>query len=174
MRRFAVANSLDRLITLTSTSARAASTLEQLAGAAFSNERRRRGRFPWLLVVESAGRPHAHALVPASRAEAIAGAWKVGHHNVRVIPKVEDQRRAASYLTKEFGRKESRSGHRYRRARGFEPESILVGALTWDRLLDEVCDLLGAAPPDWSSPADDLGRAPVLWQWDAHSKSNES
>lgn len=110
----------------------------------------------------------------------IEDAWGHGFVHIKLLGNLPagasslvEARAAARYLAKYVGKDlgGSLGGlHRYEVAQGFQPESVILRAPTWDEALDRAAGQMGGAPARvWQSASDpEWGRPPAGWaQWDA-------
>ena len=126
-----VANELTAMVTTTF----ARSVSDAFAAAEMTLWLRRcrdaRDPFPFLWTLDRGskrGRVHGHLLLPASLASLVEGQWPHGHIQVDVgANDWESLRQRAGYLTKAFDTPVL-GGQRYRRVKGFQPESVTIDA----------------------------------------------
>ena len=169
IRRYAVANRLNRLVTLTFGSRLVS---DRVAVGEVGRFFRRVGyRFPrvpyvWTLEFgEQARRVHAHALVGGLDADFLDSQWTLGRTNHVVYDlDATSLRTAAGYLAKDLDRGPLHGGQAYRVAKGFQPEEIsLGGSRDPQSVIWEASHLMGADP----TSVDDSARGAWLTAfWD--------
>lgn len=124
VRRYALANKLDALVTLTFRRAvRSESEVRSQLRTLLAHARKNVALpFPYVSVIEQHARHglHVHLLVPHEVADVLTKAWRHGFANTRRYETADGIRRGAAYVAKTFGG--SRNGaHRYEVAQGFQP-----------------------------------------------------
>lgn len=146
-RRYAVANDLNTLLTLTLRNP--AIEPEQLLVAwrlARRRASRRQGPFASLWVPErgsESGRLHAHALVNEAHLQLLD--WPLGFIDTEVQQGAEGIRQFAGYISKDFDHPLLTS--RYSPARGFAPEEVRIVADSRNEFLEQACELFGGRDP---------------------------
>jgi len=188
LRRYAVANRLNRLGTLTYRGAGCHDPREIRAhvGGFFRDLRVATGgkTFPYVWVPEWHKTDHGlhlHFLVgDYIPRRVIERAWGRGFTHIKLIGdlglgagKVGEARKAAGYIckyvTKSFGQTDRPAGlHRYDLAQGFQPKGVRLVGRRPDALLGQASQLFGAEPSYRWSSADvpDWRGGPAFWaQW---------
>jgi hypothetical protein len=185
VRRYGVANRLNRLATLTyaGEGCHDAGRLRRDVGEFFKALRPAIGgeAFPYVWVPEwhpGGHGLHVHFVVGRYvRQSLIREAWGRGIVHSKLIGDLPvgsgtlaEARRAAGYLCKYLGKglddERRRSGlHRYEVAQGFQPERILVYGRTDDEALDRASEFMGRDPETvWRSSRVEGWRAPpAVW-----------
>jgi hypothetical protein len=186
-RRYAVANRLDRLATLTYEG------LGQFVEQAFKRDMHTFGRrlrvalggepYPYLYVGEwhpGGHGLHAHALFGQYVPHALLrSAWGLGIVDIRRRERgteagsIASTRRAVSYLSKyivkSFDERRVRGLHRYELAQGFQPRVERIVASTREEALDLASERMGRRPGRvWTSDESDGWQGPsAVWAgWD--------
>ena len=169
IRRFAVANRLNRLITLTFEFRPESDRVA--VGEVSRFFRRVTYRFPrvpyvWTLEFgEQTRRVHAHALVGGLDATFLDSKWPLGRTDHVVYDlDATSLRTAAGYLANDLDRGPLHGGQAYRVAKGFQPEGISLRGLRDPRsVIWEASHLMGADP----TSVDDSARgASLTAYWD--------
>ena len=130
VRRYATANGLDLMVTLTfATEPASRDQADHLARLFLRRLRRSHfgAAYPWVRVVEGDGqrhRFHVHLLMPQTPSSVLEPAWQIGRIDVRRLRTVEDQRRVAEYIGKAFEQPRNGQKRRYQVAPGFPPEVV--------------------------------------------------
>lgn len=185
VRRYGVANRLNRLATLTyaGEGCHDAGRLRRDVGEFFKALRPALGgeAFPYVWVPEwhpGGHGLHVHFVVGRYvRQSLIREAWGRGIVHIKLIGDLPvgsgtlaEARRAAGYLCKYLGKglddERRRSGlHRYEVAQGFQPERVLVYGRTDDEALDRASEFMGRDPETvWRSSRVEGWRAPpAVW-----------
>jgi hypothetical protein len=147
VRRFVTANHLRLFVT---TTFERAPTVESAVGEMERFLRRcRHGHdaFPFVWTLEHGekrGRLHGHMLAPVGLRARFEEAWSVGTVDSRVIGEsLQEMRGQAEYLAKSF-EDSVMPGQKYRVAKGFAPEAILIEADSREALLAEAETRMGS------------------------------
>lgn len=185
IRRYAVANGLNRLGTLTYRGHGCHDVVQvrQDAGAFFRALRGEtdRGRFPYVWVPEwhpGGHGLHLHfAVARFIHRSVIERAWGHGFIHIKLLSDLpigsgsrEEARRAAGYLSKYVSKTfEEGQGlfgrHRYEVGQGFQPVARRLLGRTSEEVLAKACELMGAEPiRRWSSDeVEGWDKPPAVW-----------
>lgn len=149
IRRYAQANNLSRLVTVTFASPeRDRNRVMKLVKKVLKKIRRLLGcAFPYVRVV--ATHPgghglHIHFLMPAPAAVLFEASWTQGHVNTRRLRGKRDIRKAAHYLGHDFDTNDG--GHRYDVAQGFPVRKLLCRSHVGTQLYRFVTSRMGREP----------------------------
>lgn len=137
VRRYAVSNGLDRLLTLTL--ARLLEPVECAKRVRLLIRRcnRKLGPFPYIWVLElgkKSARLHVHMLCQSAESRCLAQSWALGEADTRPLDGLEDVRAAAHYISKDFDRPPI-VAQRYFASRRFNPRPVVLEAETLPALL---------------------------------------
>ncbi len=153
VRRYAVANGLRYLVTLTYRDVVALDRerlWKDVANFVRRLKRHVQTPFPYVAVVEDQGsRPHIHVLLGFGDCNVIRHAWG-GRGSVDVRPpnKFSSIRSLAGYITKGFKGAYGLPGHRYRTGRGFKPEVISGSATNMEEAREAAIVMMGGEIPE--------------------------
>jgi len=171
-RRYAVANQLDAMITLTAGApsvSRAALTAETTN--AFRRAKRLSGfTFPFIWVVEGGWpdcsdghqRAHVHALVPHAATPPLMATWFLGDTNVTVLSGTDQIRRAARYITKALPPGKGRLIHT---CPGFKPKPQLYALPSSESLSGFVIEKFGGPPDQVIRPDERAPQCGLSFLW---------
>lgn len=169
IRRYALANGLDSLLTLTFRNRVAdhGEVVQLLRRALAETRKRVGGSFAYVRVIESHKNGHGlhvHLLVEARAASALARSWKHGFVHQRRYETRDGIRRGAAYVSKTFDG-ERGGQHRYEVAQGFRPIAQRIQMPSRDDVWRWLTDRMGHAP---SRVLDFLAAGWAVWiaWWD--------
>lgn len=183
VRRYCVANGLNRLGTLTygpprcSDPAQLRADLSEFFRALRSALGGKSLAYLWVPERHRDGNLHAHFAVSQHvRKTVIGAAWARGFVGIKLLSdlpvgstKRDEARRAAGYLStyvsKTFEHPHLFGRHRYDVAQGFQPPVQRLAGRSADDVLDQACRVMGTRPSQaWSSlEVEDWDRPPAVW-----------
>jgi len=168
-RRFAVAYQLRSFVTLTYATAELDESRVRRDIRRFLRIVQRRGKIPWLFVIEPHQRHglHVHLLIPArTQRSELRRAWGMGHVNRKLLCDNGDVRRTVAYLMKSHSEPKR---HSYDRAKGFPLLVRRVRSSIEEGVRSGLARLMGCEPNEVDSSEDWPGwRGPPVrrLRWD--------
>ena len=163
LRRYVVENMLDHFLTLTTSASTTIFALEAEMRRILRSIRRKSGKFPFAWVLEGRhARPHLHVMTRRPQGGTILDMWRLGHSDQREVGSIEQMRKVARYMAKEFHEPPLLS-HRYYLARSFTPQPVRIEANSVEEVIAIASSRFGEEPAQITAGRGRLSPAVAFW-----------